>query len=152
PGGRLGVQVQKPNAVLAEQLDLPKGQGLVIERVVPNSAADKGGLKAHDILLEFNGKPVPNEGAKFIKMLEDVKASTPVDAVVLRKGKKETVRGLSLAEAKVHQRQFQFRLPAGQEAGPFTIQRPNVVIEGIGGPGRHGVITTMIRSKDSFTT
>src|SRR5262249_33514205 len=58
---RLGVRLDKPSATLVDQLDLPKGQGLILEEVVNNSAASKAGLKPHDILLEFDGKPVPND-------------------------------------------------------------------------------------------
>ena len=45
PGAlRLGVVVSQPSAALADQLDLPKGRGLVLEQVVPNSPAAKAGL------------------------------------------------------------------------------------------------------------
>jgi beta-lactamase regulating signal transducer with metallopeptidase domain len=97
--GRLGATVRTPDATLIEQLDLPKNQGLVLNEVRNDSAAAKAGLKANDILLELNGKPVSSEPQKFVKMLDEIKANTPVDAVVLRKGKKETVKGLSLLEA-----------------------------------------------------
>src|SRR5207244_13124744 len=53
---RLGIHVDKPSATLTDQLDLPKGQGLVIAQVVTDSAAAKAGLKANDILLEVDGK------------------------------------------------------------------------------------------------
>jgi beta-lactamase regulating signal transducer with metallopeptidase domain len=154
--GRLGVQVQKPSSVLTDQFDLPKGQGLVIERVLPQSAAAKAGLKAHDILLEFNSKPVPNEVADFVKMLGELKANTPVDAVVLRKGKKQTIKGLSLSEAKTQP--FQLRvlprvqplpqLPAGPLV-PFNLQRPNIQMHGF---SNRAVITTLFRTKDGFNT
>ena len=97
---RLGVVVEKPSDTLAEQLELPKDQGLVIRDVMADSAAAKAGLKAHDILLELDGKAVSSNPEEFRKQVEGIKADTPVDAVVLRKGKKETVKGLSLPEAK----------------------------------------------------
>jgi hypothetical protein len=96
---RLGAQTRPPEPALATQLDLPKGQGQVLEEVAPNSAAAKAGLKAHDILLELRGKSVPSNRDQFARLLEGVKPKTPVDAVVLRKGKKETIKGLSLPEA-----------------------------------------------------
>ena len=99
--GRLGVQVQTPNETLADQLDLPKGQGIVVVSVVPESAAAKAGLKPHDILLELDGKSVPSEPAKLVHMIQDLKADTAMNAVVLRKGKKETIKSISLPEAKV---------------------------------------------------
>ncbi|HKB04400.1 MAG TPA: M56 family metallopeptidase, partial [Gemmataceae bacterium] len=99
-GGRLGVRVEKPSDVLQSQLDLPSGQGLVCLDVPADSAAGKAGIKPHDILLEVGGKPVPNDVAEFIKNLKDVKPDAAVDAVVLRKGRKETIKGLKLPEAK----------------------------------------------------
>lgn len=151
--GRLGVLVQKPGTTLAEQLDLPKGQGLAVEEVHADSAAAKAGLKAHDILLELNGKPVPDDVYEFARMVRDIKAKTPVDAVVLRRGKKETVKGLSLPEAK----------PQPELPGVLTVPNlppavfpPPAVPFPPGGLGGlftgNGVMTTTFRSNDRFTT
>jgi hypothetical protein len=49
-------------------------------------------------LLEIDGQTVPSDPQEFTKMVREIKAKTPVDAVVLRKGKKTTVKGLSLPE------------------------------------------------------
>jgi len=97
---RLGAEVSAPGGALADQLDLPKDQGLVVDKVAPNMPAAKAGLKPHDILLELNGKKVPSKVADFLPMLAKVEANKPVDAVVLRKGKRETIKGLKLPEAK----------------------------------------------------
>jgi hypothetical protein len=102
---RLGVRLERPSATLSDQLDLPTGQGLVIQQVMPDSAAAKAGLKAHDILLKFDGKSVPNNAADFARMLQEVKADKPVTAVVKRKGKEETIKNVSLPEAKPELRQ-----------------------------------------------
>lgn len=114
--GRLGATVRKPDATLTEQLDLPKNQGIVIGEVKPDSAAAKAGLKANDILLELNGKPVSSEPREFVKMLDEIKPNTPVDAVVMRKGKKETIKGLSLPEAPKPANPF----GGGRGAGAFA--------------------------------
>jgi membrane-associated protease RseP (regulator of RpoE activity) len=98
--GRLGAMVEKPSAALVEQLDLPKDQGIVLTEVKTDSAAAKAGLKANDILLELNGKPVASDPQEFRKQLASIKADQSVDAVVLRKGKRETVKGLKMPEAK----------------------------------------------------
>ena len=118
--GRVGIRVERPSAVLADQLDLPKGRGLVVQDVLPDSAAAKAGLKSHDILLQFNGKPVSNDPAEFSEMVDETKADTPFDVVVLRKGKEETVKGLSLPEMKTDPRLR--RRPAGsiREILPYT--------------------------------
>ncbi|MBM4069917.1 MAG: PDZ domain-containing protein [Planctomycetes bacterium] len=98
--GRLGARIEKPSDVLIDQLDLPRKQGLVIREVKSKSAAAKAGLKANDILLEINGKSVPDDLNVLLKQLAEVKADATVDAVVLRKGKRETIKGIVLPEFK----------------------------------------------------
>ena len=180
--GRLGVRVQKPSATLAEQLDLPKGQGLVIEQVTADSAASKAGLKPHDILLEIGGKAVPDNPAELsTKVLSDIKADAKVDVVVLRKGKKETIKGLNLPEAPAQQLGNAFGGPAFPGGG-IRLDVPNIGFPGgpggfapgfpggagggvgIGAPpgfpdgrggnvaGFKGIMTTSIRTDDRFTT
>jgi membrane-associated protease RseP (regulator of RpoE activity) len=105
PGGptedaRLGSAIEKPSSVITDQLDLPKGQGMVLSNVKADSAAAKAGLKTNDILLEINGKGVPSDEAEYYKLINDIKPGAAVDAVVLRKGKKETVKGVTLPEGK----------------------------------------------------
>ena len=99
-GSRLGVRVERPTEVLSSQLDLPPGQGLVCVDVPAESVAGKAGIKPNDILLELAGKPVSSNFPDFHKVLADVKPDTAVDIVVMRKGKKETVKGVKLPEAR----------------------------------------------------
>lgn len=147
--GRLGVAAARPSATLADQLDLPRGQGLVLEEVEPNSAAARAGLKAHDVLLELNGKAVPDDARQLARQLEDIKADTPVDAVVLRKGKRETIEGLKLPEARAA------AAGLGNVPAPFVFPvvpvlprlAPAAVVDGGG-----GVLLTTFRTGDRFTT
>jgi membrane-associated protease RseP (regulator of RpoE activity) len=160
---RLGVHVLKPTDTLVDQLDLPKDQGQVIVQVIPDSAAAKAGLKPHDVLLELNGKAVSADSQEFQKMVQDIKTDTKVDAVVLRKGKKETVKGITLPEAK--QEAFpgfppagrggfgQGQAPAFPQFAPGAFPQPAVAPRfGNFQPGENTVMTTMFRTKDSFTT
>jgi hypothetical protein len=101
---RLGVRVDRPSDALADQLDLKKGQGLVILDVVPDTPAAQAGLKPHDVLVELNGKPVANDRDAFAGMVEGIKSDTPVDAKVIRKGKEETVKGIKLREGPPERR------------------------------------------------
>jgi membrane-associated protease RseP (regulator of RpoE activity) len=99
-GARLGIHIETPSPTLVDQLDLPQGEGLVVLDVLADSAAAAAGLKPHDILLEFDGKPVPADGRAFIKMLEGVKPGVAVEVTILRKGRKETIKGVTLPEGK----------------------------------------------------
>ncbi|MFO0840849.1 MAG: M56 family metallopeptidase [Gemmataceae bacterium] len=149
---RLGAQISVPTRTLRDQLDLPKEQGIVLEEVGPNSAAAKAGLKAHDILLELAGKPVPSKADEFYKLLDDVKANTPVDAVVLRKGKRETVKGLTLPEPKAVTNLAPLantlpRLGGGQGFGGNFGRLGAINAFG----GRGGAMTSVVRNNDDFT-
>jgi membrane-associated protease RseP (regulator of RpoE activity) len=141
--GRLGVEVTKPSAALADQLDLPKGEGLVVRAVKPNSAADKAGLKEHDILLEFNGQPVPDEASNFAKLVAKAEAKKPTKAVVMRKGRKTTLEGLTLPEAKPAERAELPALPDFRFPEDFRRLLP----VGVG----DGNVTTLTRHDDAFT-
>jgi beta-lactamase regulating signal transducer with metallopeptidase domain len=158
---RLGARVETPSATLIEQMDLPKDQGLVLREVSSDSAADKAGLKAHDILLELNGKPVPSRVEGLTRLMADIKPDAAVEAVVLRKGKKETIKGLKLPEAKAPA----FPgvpgglpgLPGAPGAGfPGLPGAPggaggNGVFVPPPGGGAVGVMTTLFRNQDRFT-
>jgi membrane-associated protease RseP (regulator of RpoE activity) len=152
---RLGVRVDPPSDELAEQLDLPKGQGLVVREVVPESAAAKAGIKSHDILLELNGKAVANRVDQLARMVADIKPDTAVDVVVVRKGKKETIKDVKLPEAKATPGFPPGGFPggAGQPPAGFPQTQPGFQQQspfGIGG-GMASVVTTMIRTQDRFT-
>jgi C-terminal processing protease CtpA/Prc len=96
---RLGVLVDPPGEAMAEQLGLEKGKGVVVTDVLPDSAAAKAGLKKYDVLVEFNGKPVPASREGFAALVQEAKGKTPVEVEVIRKGKKETIKDVTLPEA-----------------------------------------------------
>jgi beta-lactamase regulating signal transducer with metallopeptidase domain len=143
---RLGARLTRPSASLVEQLDLPRDQGYVLDEVGPNSPAAKAGLKQYDILLELNGQPISNKDGELAKVLKDIKADKPVEAVVLRKGRKETVKGLTLPEVKVEQPANPFGGFPGGFQGAFP-----AFPGGAGGAGVSGIISTS-RVNDEFTT
>jgi len=58
----IGVVCRPPSMALREQLNLPKDSGLVVETIVPKSAADKAGLKRHDILTKAGDKVLKDTG------------------------------------------------------------------------------------------
>ncbi len=140
---RLGAQLSPPGATLADQLDLPHEQGMVLEEVGPNSPAAKAGLKPHDILLELAGKAVPSKREDFDRLLATIEPNRKVEAVVMRKGKKETFKDLSLPGAKEVAR------PAEKDADALgAFPRPRLMLPPVGGAGG---MTTITRKNDEFT-
>src|SRR5262249_46263788 len=154
PTSRLGAMLATPNATLVEQLALPKGQGLVLEEVPEGTAAAKAGLKPHDILLDIDGKAVPKDVVAFASLLAKIKEDTPVEVIVLRRGKNETLKGLKLPKAEpgsdLGAGDFQRFLPP-MPAAPFAPQPlpafgpPQMMMPPFGG---NGVTTTIFRDND----
>ncbi|MBI1913751.1 MAG: PDZ domain-containing protein [Planctomycetes bacterium] len=93
---RLGADLASPDTILIKQLALPEQQGLVIEEVHKDGAAATVGLKEDDVLLELDGKAVPRDVQDFARLLETIEEDTAVDVLVLRRGKKEKLKGLRL--------------------------------------------------------
>ncbi len=65
--GLLGVNIQDLNESLAKSFGLPDTNGALVAQVVGGSPAGKVGIKAGDVILKFNGKPVT--GASELKNL-----------------------------------------------------------------------------------
>ena len=97
PQGRLGVRIEAPSEILSEQLNLAKGQGLVVAEVFDNSVAKKAGIQVNDILLKMGNEAVSSDAEKLVKTIADMKPDTPFDIVVLRRGKEQTIAGVKLA-------------------------------------------------------
>lgn len=134
--GRLGIRCGKVSPALADQLELAEGLGLLIEEVRPSSAAAKSGFKVNDVLIELDGKPVPSDSKKFDKAVKDVKADAPTGAVLLRKGKKTTVKDLILPASP------QLKIDHWQGLGVPTGYGP------FGGGGL--IVTSVVRDGDRF--
>ena len=56
--GWLGVGIQSVNKKLAEALDLPGPQGALVTAVVPDSPAEKSGIKPGDVIVSFDAQTI----------------------------------------------------------------------------------------------
>ncbi len=89
--GWLGVMIQNLTPDLAESFSLKTTRGALISDVFPNGPAFKGGLQRGDVIVEFAHQPVEDVSA-LPKLVAAVQPGKTVDVVVLRNGKKQTVR------------------------------------------------------------
>jgi serine protease Do len=82
----LGVETSEVPRVLSEQMNLPRGFGVVIDYVVPNGPAAGAGLQASDIIRMLNDQQIvdPSQLGKLIRSFAE---GTSVDLTLLRKGK-----------------------------------------------------------------
>jgi serine protease Do len=88
--GRLGVQIQEVTPELAESFGLEEPTGALIAAVEPGSAAAKAGLKAGDVILSYDGKPVASM-SELPLMVASTMPGSSVDVEILRQGNKATV-------------------------------------------------------------
>ena len=71
--GWLGVRIQEVTKEIAEAVELKKPEGALVASVGEKSPADKAGIKAGDIILEFDGKKIDT-----MRTLPKVVANTKV--------------------------------------------------------------------------
>jgi serine protease Do len=81
--GRIGVQIGPVPSDAYQEFGLKSRMGAVVSSVIPDAAADKAGLKAGDVIVEYNGKPVPNSN-DLVKMVTATKPGTTVPVKVMR--------------------------------------------------------------------
>ncbi len=92
--GWLGVRIQDVTKEIAEVEKLDKPRGALVASVAENSPSDKAGVKAGDIILEFNGEKI-NE----MKQLPIIVARTEVGKKVkvkIWRNKKEIIKNIVL--------------------------------------------------------
>jgi serine protease Do len=84
--GYLGVTMQDIDPELATQFKLATRSGALVADVVPESPADKAGLKGGDVITELEGKPVKD--SRHLKLtVANFAPGQKISAKVLREGK-----------------------------------------------------------------
>lgn len=86
----LGVLIQDVSADLAESFSLDRPHGALVSRVMPDSPAEKAGLKTGDIIMAFNGKSIENS-SELPYLVGQLKVGTDAKAQVYRDGKEQTI-------------------------------------------------------------
>jgi len=92
--GWLGVRIQNVTKEIAEAEKLDKPRGALVSSVAEGSPSDKGGIKAGDIILEFDGKLI-NEMRELPMIVAQTKVGKTVKLKVWR-NKKEIYKRITL--------------------------------------------------------
>ncbi|MEO6186081.1 MAG: DegQ family serine endoprotease [Steroidobacteraceae bacterium] len=95
----IGVNIKPVDAGFAESFGLDRPRGALVERVTNGGPAEKAGIKAGDIILSVNGKPVESE-LTLPTMISVIKPGTATEIEVWsdRKLRKVTARVTELQE------------------------------------------------------
>ena len=86
----LGVDSSPVPPVVSEQLGLPKGFGLVVDYVVPDSPAAAAGVQQSDIIKMLNDQILMEPG-QLRKLLQSFPDNTTVTLTILRKGQEQKI-------------------------------------------------------------
>jgi serine protease Do len=96
--GWLGVSVQKVTPELAESLGLKRARGALIAAVMPGSPAERAGLTAGDVIVEYAGKTIADSSDLPLAVARTSVGATP-NVKVLR-DQKEIGVVVTIAELK----------------------------------------------------
>jgi len=89
--GYLGVSPEVITSDMVDYFDLDGKEGVLVTNVGPDTPAEKAKIKRGDVIVEFDGKKIT--GVEQFRMLAaDAIPGEKVDVVLVREGKKKTVR------------------------------------------------------------
>jgi serine protease Do len=89
--GWLGIRAQDVSPQLASSLGIVRGGEMaVVTEVTEGSPAAEAGIKSNDIVVEFNGKPVPRSH-DFPSVIADTPPGQKVTLKIIREKKEQTV-------------------------------------------------------------
>ncbi len=92
--GWLGVRIQTVTKDIADVEKLDEPRGALVASVAENSPSDKGGIKAGDIILEFDGKKI-NEMSELPRIVAETEVGKKVKLKVWR-NKREIIKEIIL--------------------------------------------------------
>jgi serine protease Do len=108
--GWLGISVQDITEDLAKTMKLKDRNGALIADVFKGDPADKGGIKAGDIVTEVNGKKI-KDTHELLMLIAAFRVGETVKITILRDGQPQTL-SITVAERK-----DQPEIVAGRESG-----------------------------------
>jgi serine protease Do len=88
--GWLGILIQDVTRDLAESFGMDRPGGALVAQVLPDSPAEKAGIKVGDVVMDFNGTAI-NDSASLPPIVGQIKVGEEVPVKVLRDGKTRTV-------------------------------------------------------------
>jgi len=87
--GRIGVTIQDVNQALADSFGLDRPQGALVSSIEADGPAEEAGLKAGDVILAVNGRPVESSG-DLPPMIAEIEPGTQATLTLWRdKARKE---------------------------------------------------------------
>jgi len=89
-GSYIGIATSPLPQVVREQLKLPSGSGLVVDRVEPESPAETAGVKAYDVLQKLDDQVLINPH-QFGVLVRQLKPDVEAKLLIIREAKPQTI-------------------------------------------------------------
>ncbi len=154
--GKLGIKIQELTPEIADGLGIEIKEGALLAGVELDSAAEKAGLKAGDIIIEYNNHPIKN-----VRKLQILVAETPLNTEVkikaLRKGKEIAVNAIiqeskeevvaSKEDSKTYDKQEGYEIHSVK-----FVDITDKISESFGLDIDKGVVVMSNQSKDSWSS
>ncbi|MBZ0267976.1 Do family serine endopeptidase [bacterium] len=113
--GYLGILPQALTPELAESLDIPGTEGILVGQVIEDTPAARGGLRRGDVITQLNGERLGDDVNHFRLVVAEQQVGEKIRLEVLREGK--TVR----LDVKLEERPDAPGSPAVQDRDPEKI-------------------------------
>ena len=123
--GWLGVRIQDVTKEIAEAVELKKAEGALVASVGEKSPADKAGVQAGDIILEFDGKKID-----VMRTLPKVVANTKVGKnvkVKIWRNKKLITKDLRLGRLESSE-EFKVKKPKNKKTELLEIEKLKITV------------------------
>jgi serine protease Do len=126
--GWLGVRIQEVTKEIAEAVELKTPEGALVASVGEKSPADKAGIKAGDIILEFDGKKIDS-----MRTLPKVVANTKVGKSVkikIWRDKKLISKSLKLGRLESSE-EFKDKKPKKKKTEEIEIEKLKITVRDV---------------------
>jgi serine protease Do len=114
--GEIGVEAQTVTPGLAAALGLARDSGVVLADILPGGPGDAAGLKAGDIVLSLNGKPMENARQFHVNLYRQAVSS--VVSLQMLRGAETLERRVVVVERSNGAERFASRVTVGQHLVP----------------------------------
>jgi membrane-associated protease RseP (regulator of RpoE activity) len=116
-----GLSLLELNSQLGEYFEAPNGKGVLVEKVKKNSAGEKAGFKAGDVITKVGKETIADEGDVW-SALDEYKDGEKAEFEILRKGMKKTLTLVVEEQDRGPSFHFKFdRRPHSEDLDDFDI-------------------------------
>jgi Do/DeqQ family serine protease len=110
--GHLGVSVRRVDSDMAQSLGMSETKGVIVNEILPTSAAERAGIRQGDVITALDGSPV-NDSNSFRNHIASTAPGTEVTLTILRNDREQKIRA-TLGEFKSENEESE----QGRDSGP----------------------------------